>query len=56
MNGDVLSLISFRRLYDFALEQDSLLTVGIKKIVMPYAFGNIFLKEIQSQKLKKNLI
>jgi len=42
MNGDVLSLVDFDRIYQFALAQPSDLTVGIKKIIMPYAFGNIF--------------
>jgi NDP-sugar pyrophosphorylase family protein len=42
MNGDVLSLVDFWKLYDFALAQDSLFTVGIKKVIMPYAFGNIY--------------
>jgi len=42
MNGDVLSLVDFNALYDFAMMQDSMLTVGIKQIIMPYAFGNIF--------------
>lgn len=42
MNGDILSLIDFSRLYGFALEKRALLTVAIKKLVTPYAFGNIF--------------
>jgi NDP-sugar pyrophosphorylase family protein len=42
MNGDILSLIDFNDLYDFAIDNDSLLTVTIKKIITPYAFGNIF--------------
>lgn len=41
MNGDILSLIDFSKLYDFALTQDSLLTISIKKEITPYAFGNI---------------
>lgn len=41
MNGDILSLIDFDDLYNFAQDKDSLLTVVIKKIVTPYAFGNI---------------
>lgn len=41
MNGDILSLVDFGKLYEFALKNDGLLTVGIKKIVTPYAFGNI---------------
>lgn len=42
MNGDILSLIDFNRFYNFAIEQKSNLTVGIKKMIMPFAFGNIF--------------
>ena len=42
MNGDILSNINFTEFYKFALEQDSLLSISIKKIIMPYAFGNIF--------------
>ena len=42
MNGDILSLIKFDELYNFALSQDSLLTISIKKEVVPFDFGNIF--------------
>ena len=42
MNGDVLCLMDFEHMYQFALNKPSNLTVGIKKIIMPYAFGNIF--------------
>ena len=42
MNGDILSLVNFEVLYEFACSRDSLLTVAIKKIITPYAFGNIF--------------
>lgn len=42
MNGDILSLINYSKLYDFACAQDSPITVSIKKMIMPYAFGNIF--------------
>lgn len=42
MNGDILSLVDFNKLFDFANSQPSLLTVAIKKIVTPYAFGNIY--------------
>jgi NDP-sugar pyrophosphorylase family protein len=42
MNGDILSLLDFSRFYSFALAKDALLTVAIKKIITPYAFGNIF--------------
>lgn len=43
MNGDILSLINFSDLYNFAVAQkNSLLTISIKKEITPYAFGNIF--------------
>lgn len=42
MNGDILSLIDFGDLYDFAIRQSSLLTISIKKEITPFAFGNIF--------------
>jgi NDP-sugar pyrophosphorylase family protein len=41
MNGDVLTLANFRKLYDYAAHMDTLLTIAIKKIVTPYDFGNI---------------
>ncbi len=42
MNGDILTLIDFQKFFNFALEKKSLLTVAIKRVLMPYAFGNIF--------------
>ncbi len=42
MNGDILTLLDFSAMYDYACHNDSMLTVGLKKIIMPYAFGNIF--------------
>jgi NDP-mannose synthase len=41
MNGDILSLIDFMEMYEYAVKNDGMLTVGIKKIITPYAFGNI---------------
>lgn len=41
MNGDILSLVDFEKMYEFAREKESILTVGIKKIITPYEFGNI---------------
>jgi len=41
MNGDILSLIDYRKFYDFSCSMNSLMTVSIKKIIIPYAFGNI---------------
>lgn len=42
MNGDILSLIDFSKLYKFAIAKKTSLTITIKKIITPYAFGNIF--------------
>ena len=42
MNGDILSLVDFGKLYEFAIAQDSLLTLTIKKEITPFDFGNIF--------------
>ena len=41
MNGDILTLLDMRKMYDFACEKSSLFVAGIKEIVMPYDFGNI---------------
>ena len=45
MNGDVLSNINFTDFYDFAVRKKTSLTVCVKKIIMPYAFGNIFFED-----------
>ena len=42
MNGDILCLTDYNQMYEFACSQDSIFTVGIKKLVLPFAFGNIF--------------
>jgi len=42
MNGDILSLIDFKKFYEFAISKDALLTITIKKEITPFAFGNIF--------------
>jgi len=42
MNGDVLSQVNFAELYDFALNIDADLTIGVKDIIFPFAFGNVF--------------
>jgi NDP-mannose synthase len=54
MNGDILSLIDFSKLYDFAIKQDSLLSISVKKEITPFAFGNIlfdgdFVKDIEEK-------
>ena len=46
MNGDILTLLDMKKMYDFACGKDSLFVAGIKEIVMPYDFGNITFEEI----------
>lgn len=42
MNGDILTLTDFSRFYKFAISRESLLSICVKKEIMPFAFGNIF--------------
>ena len=42
MNGDILTLIDFGKLYALAKEKKSTLTITIKKEITPFQFGNIF--------------
>lgn len=42
MNGDILTLLDFGKLYDFALSNQAVLTVAIKRHITPFSFGNIF--------------
>lgn len=42
MNGDILTLLDYGKLYQFALARESLLTICTKEIVTPFQFGNIF--------------
>lgn len=44
MNGDVLTDMNFQSFCDFGDEKGTLLTVALKKIILPYAFGNIAFK------------
>lgn len=41
MNGDILTLLDFNAMYEYACQAESAFVAGIKKIVLPYAFGNI---------------
>ena len=41
MNGDILTKLNFGALYEFALAQDSDLTVATKIITTPFRFGNV---------------
>jgi NDP-sugar pyrophosphorylase family protein len=42
INGDVISALNLSEFYEFALANESILTLAIKKILTPFAFGNIF--------------
>jgi NDP-mannose synthase len=42
MNGDILTLLDYRKFYEFAVNINADLTVGIKEIITPFQFGNIF--------------
>jgi NDP-sugar pyrophosphorylase family protein len=42
MNGDVLTQLKYRELYEFATKNDSPLTICTKEIETPFQFGNIF--------------
>lgn len=42
MNGDILSNMNFKDFYQYAVNKNCKLTISIKKIIMPYAFGNIY--------------
>ncbi len=41
MNGDILTLLDMKKMYDISCKKSSLFVAGIKQIVMPYDFGNI---------------
>ena len=45
LNGDILTKLDFRKIYDFACAGDSLLTVGTKVISTPFRFGNVIVDE-----------
>jgi len=42
MNGDILTLLNYRAMYEFASSKSSFLTIGTKEIVTPFQFGNIY--------------
>lgn len=41
MNGDILTLLDFGKLYEYALAQKSVLTLTTKREVFPFHFGSI---------------
>lgn len=42
MNGDILTQLDYGKLFSYACQRDSLLTISTKEIVTPFQFGNIF--------------
>jgi NDP-sugar pyrophosphorylase family protein len=42
MNGDILTLLNYAAMYEFAVSKASLLTIGTKEIITPFQFGNIY--------------
>lgn len=42
MNGDILTLLDYSSIYNFACSKETILTIGIKEYLMPFAFGNVF--------------
>jgi len=54
MNGDILTKLNFKKMYQFALEKGAILTVGTKKWVTPFNFGNIvsngdYIKQVEEK-------
>jgi NDP-mannose synthase len=45
VNGDILTKLDFRSLFDFAVEEGTCLTVGTKIVTTPFRFGNVLLDE-----------
>jgi NDP-sugar pyrophosphorylase family protein len=45
MNGDILTTIDFKKLSDYGMQKDSLLTVVTKEIRTPFNFGSVKSKE-----------
>jgi len=42
MNGDILTQVDYRKMYEFAIAKETSITVGIKEMITPFQFGNIF--------------
>ena len=45
MNGDILTTIDFKKLYDYGMQKEALLTVVTKEIRTPFNFGSVKSKE-----------
>lgn len=44
MNGDILTQLNINKFYDFAVNNQSIITITIKEMITPFRFGNIFYK------------
>lgn len=53
MNGDILTTLNFKKLYQFALEKDADLTVVTKVLITPFDFGNVVSKRDYIIKVKE---
>ncbi len=53
MNGDILTELNFKNLYDFAVQKDSLLTVGTKEVIRPFDFGNVIMENDRIAKIQE---
>ena len=42
INGDILTNFDYSKLYEFSKKNNSILTITVKEILMPFAFGNIY--------------
>jgi len=58
MNGDILTALDFTQFHEFATASDALLTIAIKKVITPFAFGDIFFEgdRVTSIKEKPDLV
>jgi len=58
MNGDILSAVDYSRLYEFAIQKKTLLTINIKKLITPFEFGDILFEGdfVTQIKEKPNLV
>ena len=45
MNGDILTELNFKDMYEKSIINDAKITVGIKDIITPFDFGNVILKD-----------
>ncbi len=62
MNGDILTKLDLKELYDYSIKRSSSLTVTIKEFITPFRFGNIeyegdFVSKIEEKpNIKMNIL